>query len=106
MGILKRLGFSDIDTAQDGQEAIDKVQQAGGPSAYFAILMDLHMPKLGGIDAVREIKKQFPDQHTKIVAVTADAFEDTRDMCIANGFTGWLAKPFRVEEFARVMSSQ
>jgi len=106
MGILKRLGFSDIDTAQDGQEAIDKVQHAGGPSAYFAILMDLHMPKLGGIDAVREIKKQFPDQHTKIVAVTADAFEDTRDMCIANGFTGWLAKPFRVEEFARVMSSE
>jgi len=49
----------------------------------------------GGIDAVIDIRRQWPDHRTKIIAVTADAFEDTRDRCIANGFTGWLAKPFR-----------
>lgn len=102
--ILKRLGFTHIDTAEDGHEAVAKVKDAGGPEYYDAILMDLHMPHMGGIDAVREIKSVFPNQSTKIIAVTADAFEDTRDTCVANGFTGWLAKPFRVEEFARIMN--
>jgi CheY-like chemotaxis protein len=59
---------------------------------------------MGGMDAVKEIKLLFPNQSTKIIAVTADAFEDTRDTCVAHGFTGWLAKPFRVEEFARIMN--
>lgn len=59
----------------------------------------------GGMDAVRDIRRTWPRYHTKIIAVTADAFEDTRDNCIANGFDGWLAKPFRVEEFAKVLAA-
>lgn len=102
--ILKRLGFTQIDTAEDGIEAVAKVKEVGGPEYYYAILMDLHMPRMGGMDAVKEIKSMFPNQSTKIIAVTADAFEDTRDTCVAHGFTGWLAKPFRVEEFARIMN--
>ena len=39
----------------------------------------------------------------RVVAVTADAFEDTRGACLAAGFDGWLAKPFRIEELARVL---
>ena len=35
--------------------------------------------------------------------VTADAFEDTRNLCMAAGFDGWLAKPFRIQDLARVM---
>ncbi len=38
-----------------------------------------------------------------MVAVTADAFEDTRDSCLAAGFDGWLTKPFRVEDLVRVV---
>lgn len=37
------------------------------------------------------------------MAVTADAFEDTRDSCLACGFDGWLTKPFRVEDLLRVV---
>ena len=58
----------------------------------------------GGLEAVRDIRRTWSRYRTKIIAVTADAFEDTRDKCIACGFDGWLAKPFRVEEFARVLS--
>lgn len=104
IGILKKLGFSDIDTARDGLEALAKIKEAGGPQSYFSILMDLHMPHLDGVGCVKEINSLYPSHSTKIIAVTADAFEETRDMCIANGFRGWLAKPFRVEEFARIMS--
>lgn len=39
----------------------------------------------------------------RVVAVTADAFEDTRDSCLAAGFDGWLTKPFRVEDLVRVV---
>jgi PAS domain S-box-containing protein len=104
LGILKSIGFTNVQVAYNGLEAISLVQDAGGLSSFHAILMDLHMPKMGGIDAVKELRKMYPEEDTKIIAVTADAFEDTRDQCVANGFTGWLAKPFRIEEFAKVMS--
>ena len=39
----------------------------------------------------------------RVVAVTADAFEDTRDSCLSSGFDGWLTKPFRVEDLLRVV---
>lgn len=103
LGILRRLGFADVVSATDGVEAVEAVAAAGGPAAFSAILMDLHMPKKGGIEAVQDIRRAWPNQQTQIIAVTADAFEDTRDACIAQGFTGWLAKPFRLEEFARIM---
>lgn len=45
------------------------------------------------MEAVRDIRRAWPGTATKIIAVTADAFEDTRDTCIANGFDGWCA-PF------------
>ena len=104
LGILKSIGFTNVQVAYNGLEAISLVKDAGGLSSFHAILMDLHMPKMGGIDAVKELRKMYPEENTKIIAVTADAFEDTRDQCVANGFTGWLAKPFRIEEFAKVMS--
>ena len=106
LGILNRLGFTNVVTAVDGVAAVEAVAAAGGPAAFDAILMDLHMPRKGGIEAVQDILRAWPTQRTKIIAVTADAFEDTRDTCVANGFTGWLAKPFRVEEFARIMGQQ
>lgn len=65
------------------------------PSHLLAVLQ-------GGMEVVREVRRRWPKSRTRIVAVTADAFEDTRDSCIAVGFDGWLAKPFRVEEFAKV----
>lgn len=52
---------------------------------------------------MKEIREVWPDATTKVVAVTADAFEDTRDMCFSAGFDGWLAKPFRVQDLTRVM---
>jgi len=45
LGILRRLGFTNVVTAPDGEAAVAAVHAAGGPAAFFAILMDLHMPK-------------------------------------------------------------
>lgn len=42
------------------------------------------------MEAVRELKKRYPDMRARVVAVTADAFEVTRDDCMAAGFDGEL----------------
>jgi DNA-binding response OmpR family regulator len=55
------------------------------------------------MELVKEIRETWPESNVKIVAVTADAFEDTRNLCLAAGFDGWLAKPFRIQDLARVM---
>ena len=57
----------------------------------------------GGMELVKEIRETWPESNIKVVAVTADAFEDTRNLCMAAGFDGWLAKPFRIQDLARVM---
>ena len=53
---------------------------------------------------MREITRLYPQRRARVVAVTADAFEVTRDDCMAAGFDGWLPKPFRVEEMTRVVA--
>ena len=52
-----------------------------------------------------ELRARWPASRVRIVAVTADAFEDTRDQCLASGFDGWLTKPFRVEDLAGMMDA-
>ena len=59
----------------------------------------------GGIEVVAEVRRNWPRTRVRIIAVTADAFEDTREKCLASGFSGWLAKPFRIEDLASVMDA-
>ena len=56
------------------------------------------------MEAVKELCRRYPRRKTRVVAVTADAFEVTRDDCMAAGFDGWLPKPFRVEDMTRVIA--
>ena len=91
--------------AEDGQAALDAVEAAGGLGAFDVVLMDLHMPRLGGLAAVAALRAAYPRSScpTRIVAVTADAFDHTRDACLAAGFDAWVAKPFRVEDLAAAL---
>jgi signal transduction histidine kinase/CheY-like chemotaxis protein len=81
------------DTASNGQEAFEMFQK----NNYGLILMDLRMPVLDGFEStalIRQVNQQIP-----IVALTASAFEDERERALANGFTGYLIKPFIPEDF-------
>ena len=49
LGILKRMGYTDVVTAWDGEEALAALHARGGPDAFDAILMDLHMPRKVGV---------------------------------------------------------
>ncbi len=145
VGVLARMGHTNVTVAPDGQAALDALEAAGGAGAFDLVLMDLHMPRKGGLEAVAELRARWPQadddaddgdrgdggaegggragvessssandrgpekkkkKRLRVVAVTADAFDDTRELCLASGFDGWLSKPFRVEDLARVLTSE
>lgn len=91
---LHRLGYR-TDLAKDGQEAIDLAQE----TRYDAILMDIRMPGVDGLQATRAIRASTgASKHTPIVALTADSYEEQRQLCFEAGMNDHLAKPFRAKE--------
>jgi len=95
--LLENLGHDAHFTA-NGQEAVQAVQQR----AFDVVLMDLHMPVLDGIGATRAIRA-LPDRAAAtvpIVALTADAFEQTRERCMVAGMNDFLTKPVSPQKLA------
>ncbi|MBK7017921.1 MAG: PAS domain S-box protein [Sulfuritalea sp.] len=78
-----------VDTAEDGEAAIDSVASKD----YALILMDMQMPKLDGLAAARRIRQRYPAERLPIVAMTANAFEADRQACLAAGMDDFLSKP-------------
>jgi len=104
--LLTRLGHRPT-IATSGDAAIDawmSARDAGEP--YAIVLMDLHMPGSDGIDATRRIRAVEADgPRTPIIALTANAFEEDRDACIAAGMDGFLTKPLDRERLAAALAT-
>ena len=83
----------DIDTAENGQECIDKVRF----KKYDLILMDIMMPVMSGETALKELKK-LPGFDTPVIALTADAVAGADELYKSEGFTDYLSKPFSKEQ--------
>ncbi len=93
-GILRKLGHR-VDTALDGREAL----AALGKKSYDAVLMDIQMPGMDGLEATRTIRSPDSgvlDHEVPIVAMTAHALEGNREQCMAAGMDGYLAKPISI----------
>ena len=102
--VLAKCGHKDVTIAKDGVEVLEKLRELpNGLDAFDVVLMDLHMPRMGGMECVRQLRAQFPESRVPIVAVTADAVEESREKCLKNGFTAWISKPFRVEQLAGLL---
>ncbi len=91
--ILQEQGLV-VDAAEDGDAAVEMVA-AAEPFTYDALLMDMHMPHLGGTEATRAIRALERDDvgALPIIAVTADAFEEDRRAAMAAGMTAHVSKP-------------
>jgi signal transduction histidine kinase/CheY-like chemotaxis protein len=91
--LLEKLGLQ-ITMVNDGQEAVDSI--ISNKAAFALVLMDLHMPVLDGYGATKQIRKWEFDNTNKrlpIIALTADAFEEDRQHCLAVGMDDFLTKP-------------
>ena len=85
----------EISFATNGSEAVTKASER--PLAM--ILMDMQMPVMDGVTATRIIRGMHFGHNLRIIAMTANAYEDDRERCLAAGMDDFIAKPFDPEAF-------
>ena len=83
-----------VEIAEDGAKAVTLAQE----STYAAILMDVQMPNVNGLEATRMLRVVSGYRNIPIIAVTANAYADDRARCIAAGMNDVLVKPFNPDE--------
>jgi PAS domain S-box-containing protein len=97
-----------VDVAANGCEAVELAARL----PYDAIFMDCHMPEMDGLAATAEIRRQEGaglqaaapgSQRVPIIALTANAMQGDRDICLAAGMDDYLAKPIHLVELKRVL---
>ena len=103
--LLEMEGFL-VETAENGQAALDAFGNHE-PGYYNAVLMDIRMPVMDGIEATRRIRTmERPDSRTiPIIAMTANAFDQDSRKSLDSGMNGHLSKPIRVEELLRMLDA-
>ena len=83
-----------VGEASTGEEALEKLLRID----YDAVLMDLNMPGMGGVEACRRVRSQFP--HISILVVTVRDNEDDKVVALDAGADDYITKPFRINELA------
>ena len=97
--LLQQMGYR-ADLASNGIEAIESVER----QVYDVILMDVQMPDMDGLEASRQITTRWPPEgRPRIVAMTANAMQGDREMCLQAGMDDYITKPIRVEQLIEAL---
>jgi len=96
--MLKRLGYT-VDVANNGLEVLAMLEK----QFYDLILMDMQMPEMDGVTTTKIIRQSHKHQ-PQIIALTANALEADRQICIDVGMNDFVAKPIPIQEFKRIIS--
>ena len=103
-GLLAHHGHK-VEIVANGALAVDACRT----SQFDVVLMDVHMPEMGGLEATRLIRSNQSGGHLPIIGLSASAAEADQRECFESGMDDYVAKPFRVEEllqaFARVLET-
>ena len=119
VSILEHRGHAVVHV-ENGRQALDAFRRSldgGGaardgdaPAPFDLILMDVHMPELDGLEATRMIRKTEREVSgsrppTPIIALTANAFPEDRDICLAAGMDDFLTKPIERDSLDRLVDT-
>jgi len=85
----------------DGRAAIDALDR----ESYDLVLMDIQMPEMDGLEAIRAIRKSHGknDRHVPILVLTANALTETRELCLTAGADDYMTKPVTAERLERMV---
>jgi len=98
--LLAQLGYQ-ADVAANGLEAIAALER----QRYDVLLMDVQMPELDGLDATRRICERWPlAERPRIVAMTANAMQGDREVCLEAGMDDYISKPIHTAELVAALS--
>jgi PAS domain S-box-containing protein len=97
LAALEQLGYI-ADVAADGLEVLAAVER----QPYDVVLMDVHMPQMDGLEATRRLHQLWTGgearQRPYIIAMTANALEGDRELCLAAGMDDYISKPVYLKE--------
>jgi two-component system, sensor histidine kinase len=101
--VLEKLGHSAVFKV-DGHGAVMAMQAQTPKAAFDLVLMDLHMPGMDGFSAARAIRAMpAPQGQVPIIALTADAFQESRDLASAAGMNSFLTKPAHLPQLREAL---
>jgi two-component system chemotaxis response regulator CheY len=88
--LLKELGFTNVDEAEDGEAALQKLR-AGG---FDFVISDWNMPNVTGIELLRQIRADAALKHLPLLMITAEAKKENIIEAAQAGASGYIVKPF------------
>jgi signal transduction histidine kinase/DNA-binding response OmpR family regulator len=98
--LLAQVGYR-ADVAANGFEVIQALER----QPYDVVLMDVQMPEMDGLEATRQICARWQKgERPRIIAMTANAMQGDREMCLAAGMDDYVSKPIRVEELVQALT--
>ncbi len=96
--MIETIGHSPT-IVNNGKQALVQMEH----QTFDLIFMDLHMPVMDGLEATQKIIEQYKTGRPKIIAITADAYEETKVTCLKIGMDDFLAKPFAKKDLADII---
>jgi len=102
INLLGFLGFNNFEMVSNGVELLDRMLE----NEYDVALVDLKMPEMDGITAIKKLKQQKTATNTVIVAVTASIADDVRQKCIDAGMDDFIAKPIKMQLLKTVLEKK
>lgn len=98
--MLNNLGIS-TSVAANGHEVLQAVKR----EHFDLIFMDVHMPRMDGLEATRLLKSRLGDKMPPVVALTANVLDEDREQCAEVGMSAFIAKPIQVQELLDVLTA-
>ncbi|MFP3928178.1 MAG: response regulator [Desulfobacteraceae bacterium] len=92
-GMLARMGFDEVEEAEDGDVALNRLKQ----EKYDLVISDVHMPRMNGLDFLKQVRGTAGIKETPFLMVTTESSKDAVLQAIKLKVNGYVVKPFTLE---------